>query len=60
MTAVVPRFVLTRSSGRGGLLQPDVFVVGDPFRPMTAIESILRLDRGSELKLGTPPTSGIR
>ena len=45
MTAVVPRFVLTRSSGRGGLLQPDVLVVGDPFRPMTAIESILRLDR---------------
>ena len=43
MTAVVPRFVLTRSSGRGGLLQPDVLVVGDPFRPMTAIESILRL-----------------
>ena len=46
MTVVVPRFVLTRSSGRGGLLQPDVLVVGDPFRPMTAIESILRLDRG--------------
>jgi hypothetical protein len=46
MTAVVPRFVLTRSSGRGGLLQPDVLVVGDPFRPMAAIESILRLDRG--------------
>ncbi len=46
MTAVVPRFVLTRSSGRGGLLQPDVLVVGDPFRPMTAIESILRLDKG--------------
>ena len=43
MTAVVPRFVLTRSSGRGGLLQPDVLVVGDPFRPMTAIESILRM-----------------
>ena len=46
MTAVVPRFVLTRSSGRGGLLQPDELVVGDPFQPMTAIESILRLDRG--------------
>ena len=46
MTVVVPRFVLTRSSGGGGLLQPDVLVVGDPFRPMTAIESILRLDRG--------------
>jgi hypothetical protein len=43
MTFVVPRFVLTRTSGRGGLLQPDVLVVGDPFRPMTAIESILRL-----------------
>ena len=46
ITVVVPRFVLTRSSGRGGLLQPDVLVVGDPFRPMAAIESILRLDRG--------------
>ena len=46
MTVVVPRFVLTRASGRGGLLQPDVLVVGDPFRPMSAIESILRLDRG--------------
>ena len=46
MTVVVPRFVLTRTSGRGGLLQPDVLVVGDPFRPMTAIESILRPDRG--------------
>ena len=45
-TVVVPRFVLTRSSGHGGLLQPDVLVVGDPFRPMTAIESILRLDGG--------------
>jgi hypothetical protein len=43
MTFVVPRFVLTRASGRGGLLQPDVLVAGDPFRPMTAIESILRL-----------------
>ena len=46
MTVVVPRFVLTRASGRGGLLQPDVLVIGDPFRPMSAIESILRLDRG--------------
>jgi hypothetical protein len=46
MTVVVPRFVLTRASGRGGLLQPDVLVVGDPFRPMSAIESILRLDWG--------------
>jgi len=46
MTVVVPRFVLTRASGRVGLLQPDVLVLGDPFRPMTAIESILRLDWG--------------
>ncbi len=46
MTAVVPRFVLTRSSGRGGLLQPDILVVDDPFRPMAAIDSILRLDPG--------------
>jgi hypothetical protein len=46
MTLVVPRFVLTRSSGRGGLLQPDVLVVDDPFRPAAAIESILRLEAG--------------
>ena len=46
MTVVVPRFVLTRASGRVGLLQPDVLVVGDPFRPMSAIDSILRLDWG--------------
>jgi hypothetical protein len=46
MTFVVPRFVLTRTSGRDGLLQPDVLIVGDPFRPMNAIESILRLERG--------------
>jgi hypothetical protein len=43
MTFVVPRFVLTRSSGRAGLLQPDVLVAGDPFQPRAAIESILRL-----------------
>jgi hypothetical protein len=46
MTLVVPRFVLTRTSGRDGLLQPDVLIVGDPFRSMNAIESILRLERG--------------
>jgi len=46
MTVVVPRFVLTRASSRVGLLQPDVLVVGDPFRPMSAIDSILRLDWG--------------
>ena len=46
MTIVVPRFLLTRASGRGGLLQPDILVVGDPFRPRSAIESILRLDQG--------------
>ena len=45
--------MLTRSSGRGGLLQPDVLVVGDPFRPMTAIESILRLDRDSDTRMNT-------
>lgn len=43
MTLVVPRFLLTRPSGRGGLLQPDILVVADPFRPRSAIESILRL-----------------
>jgi hypothetical protein len=45
MTVVVPRFLLTRTSGRGGLLQPDVLVVDDPFRPRAAIESILELGR---------------
>lgn len=45
MTIVVPRFVLTRPSGRAGLLQPDLLVVGDPFRPMSTIESILERER---------------
>ena len=49
MTFVVPRFLLTRASGRGGLLQPDVLIVGDPFQPRTAIENILRLERGKSL-----------
>ncbi len=39
---VVPRFVLTRPSGAAGLLEPDVLVVDDPFRPMTAVEALLR------------------
>ena len=48
ITVVVPRFGLTRASGRGGLLQPDVLVVGDPFWPMRAIEPMLLLaDIGS-------------
>jgi hypothetical protein len=46
MTMVVPRFVLTRSSGGEGLLQPDVMVVDDPFRPMAAVEALLRHARG--------------
>jgi hypothetical protein len=46
MTMVVPRFVLARSSGREGLLHPDVMVVDDPFRPMTAVESLMRHARG--------------
>ena len=41
MTFVVPRFVLTSTSGRSGLLQPDALVVDDPIRPRAAIESIL-------------------
>jgi hypothetical protein len=41
---VVPRFVLTRASGRAGLLQPDILVVDDPFRPASALEAVLRLD----------------
>jgi len=43
---VVPRFVLTRSSGGEGLLQPDVMVVDDPFRPMAAVETLMRHARG--------------
>jgi len=46
MTMVVPRFVLTRSSGGEGLLQPDVMVVDDPFRPMGAVETLMRHARG--------------
>jgi len=46
MTMVVPRFVLTRSSGGEGLLQPDVMVVDDPFRPMAAVETLMRHARG--------------
>ena len=46
MTMVVPRFVLTRSSGSEGLLQPDVLVVDDPFRPMAAVETLMRHARG--------------
>jgi hypothetical protein len=42
MTMVVPRFVLTRSSGGEGLLQPDLMVVDDPFRPMAAVEALMR------------------
>lgn len=33
------------ASARGRLLQPDVLVVGNSFRPMSALESILRLER---------------
>jgi hypothetical protein len=39
---VVPRFVLTRPSGAAGLLEPDVLVPDDPFRPMAAIEALFR------------------
>ena len=46
MTMVVPRFVLDRSSGSKGLLQPDVLVVDDPFRPMAAVETLMRHARG--------------
>lgn len=42
MSVVVPRFVLTRPSGVAGLLEPDLLVVEDPFRPGTAIESLIR------------------
>ena len=46
MTMVVPRFVLDRSSGSKGLLQPDVLVPDDPFRPMAAVETLMRHARG--------------
>ena len=39
---VAPRFVLKRPSGAAGLLEPDLLVVDDPFRPMTAVETLLR------------------
>jgi Peptidase family S41 len=40
---VAPRFVLKRPSGAAGLLEPDLLVVDDPFRPMTAVETLLRV-----------------
>ena len=46
MTMVVPRFVLTRGSGGEGLLQPDLMVADDPFRPMAAVETLMRHARG--------------
>jgi hypothetical protein len=46
MTMVVPRFVLTRSSGSEGLLQPDLLVLDDPFRPMAAVETLMLHARG--------------
>ncbi len=39
---VAPRFVLKRPSGAEGLLEPDVPVADDPYRPTAAIESLLR------------------
>jgi hypothetical protein len=46
MTIVVPRFVLNRSSGATGLLQPDILIADDPFRPMASVEALMRLARG--------------
>jgi hypothetical protein len=40
---VVPRFVLKRPSGAGGLLQPDILVIDDPLRPQAALEALLQL-----------------
>jgi hypothetical protein len=40
---VVPRFILTRASGRAGLLTPDVLVPDDPFLRRSAIERLLTL-----------------
>jgi C-terminal processing protease CtpA/Prc len=42
MGLVVPRFVLTRPAGTDGLLEPDVLVVDDPFRPIAAVEALIR------------------
>ncbi len=41
---VVPRFLLKRTSGVEGLLQPDILLPEDPFRAETAIEALLRSD----------------
>jgi hypothetical protein len=39
---VAPRLVMKRPSGAEGLLEPDVPVADDPYRPTAAIESLLR------------------
>jgi hypothetical protein len=46
MTIVVPRFVLNRSSEAAGLLQPDILIADDPFRPMASVEALMGLARG--------------
>jgi hypothetical protein len=40
---VMPRFLLKRTSGVEGLLQPDILIPDDPFRRETAIEALFRL-----------------
>jgi hypothetical protein len=42
---VVPRFVLTRTSGAEGLLTPDLEVLGDPLKPRAAVEDLVRRSR---------------
>jgi hypothetical protein len=53
MSVVVPRFVLTRPSGAAGLLQPDLLVIDDPFRPMSAVQVLLRSPATAPAPLGS-------
>jgi hypothetical protein len=43
MSVVIPRFLLKRTSGAEGFVQPDILIPDDPFRSATAIEALLRL-----------------
>lgn len=40
---VVPRFLLKRPAGGEGLVEPDVVIAADPFRPAAAVDALVRL-----------------
>lgn len=49
---VVQRFPLKRSSGVEGLVQPDIPIADDPFRPEAAIEALLQLTARESVPAG--------